>query len=209
LSLAVHCSLAVQSDSTSASTVSTSRLSVAQQHAGSDRPTADAFGFPQRARCGGVGLQHSKEYEMSPERSPNLSVHRNHHGAKWVAAISHCAVFIGAQWPSQRSAAASSVAVSSPLSQVAPFRAQLRSSLPASRSVSLRVVSSGAVSRSVAVRSDGAELLARVTSLRSSSLPNHALVPTAHPRTRLGSRAQSGAAAAQRGRYVSEKEVTT
>jgi hypothetical protein len=37
----------------SASTVSTSKLSVAQPAAGSDRPTADAFGYPQRARCGG------------------------------------------------------------------------------------------------------------------------------------------------------------
>ena len=145
-----------------------------------------------------VGL-HSEENEMIPERNP-LSVHRNFHPANSVATMSRPAVFIAASWSAHRSAVASPAAASSKLSQGVSFRAQLRSSSSEFRSCRFPVASSLAVQRSGAVRSVSTSCASRSTSLRSTSLPNNALVPTANRHAPVGSRSQSAAPAAQRGR---------
>ena len=145
---------------------------------------------------------HSEENEMSQERNLCLSAHRNRHGAKYVATFSHRAVFTAAQWLRLCSAAASSLATSLQLSRAASFRAQLRSSSAESQSVSLRVASSFAAHRRVVVRSDSAACASSFTCLRSTSLPNNALVPTANRHGPVGSRSQSAAPAAQRGRWA-------
>ena len=147
-----------------------------------------------------VGL-HSEENEMIPERNP-LSLHRNLHGANSVATMSRPAVFIAASWSGHRSAVASPAASSSKLGQAVSLRAQLRSSSAQSRSCQFRVASSLAASRRVAVRSDSIAASSSFTFLRSTSLPNNALVPTAHRHAPVGSRSQSAAPAAQRGRYA-------
>jgi hypothetical protein len=66
--------------------------------------------------------------------------------------------------------------------------------------VALKVASSLAASRGVAVASASAPRNSLFTFLRSTSRPNKALVPTANRHAPVGSRSQSAAPAAQRGR---------
>ena len=75
-------------------------------------------------------------------------------------------------------------------------------SFPEMRSISARVASSRAVPRRVAAASARAARTSLFPLLRSTSLPNNALVPTANRHAPVGSRSQSTAPAAQRGRYA-------
>jgi len=136
---------------------------------------------------------------MPSERTSSLSVGRNRHGAKSVAAVSHRAVFCAASWLRAKREGSSSAVAASLLGLSVSFRARIHSSFAASGSVLLGVASSFTRPRSVAVRSVSVARLAIVTSLRSLSVPNNALVPTAQRHAPLGPRA-CGAAAAQRGR---------
>jgi hypothetical protein len=139
--------------------------------------------------------------ELELERNPCWSARCHRHGAKSVAAVARRAAFTVASRPVQSSALSALASPSSRLSQSASFRAHLRSSFSESQNVALRVASSPADSRSVFVRPESTVQLVGIASLRSLSVPNKPLVPTAHPLSRLGSRA-IGAAAAQRRRYA-------
>ena len=96
----------------------------------------------------------------------------------------------------ERFAASSTSVVSVKQDQVA--------SVPEMRRNPVRVVPSLAVPRCVAVASARAARTSLVPLLRSTSLPNNALVPTANRHAPVGSRSQSAASAAQRGRWASE-----
>jgi hypothetical protein len=143
-----------------------------------------------------VGLQRREE-RVNAERNLSLLSRRNDDGA-WSAADFRSAVVSHAasRLRSSSSSAWSPVGVSQ-VAQVTSFRAGLRSVLR--RSVSLRVASKFVVHRRVAGQSVRAGLHHR-SHLLSFPLPNKALVPTAQTQARLGSRAASGAAAAQRRR---------
>ena len=146
-----------------------------------------------------VGL-HTAKSEMSTKGNRCLQARRQHHGAELAAIIrvrASCTVVSQLRSPSQP--ASLRVAVSK-LGQVASFRAQLRSSSSEFRSCRFPVASSLAVQRSGAVRLVSASRASSFTFLRSTSLPNNALVPTANRHAPVGSRSQSAAPAAQRGR---------
>ena len=83
---------------------------------------------------------------------------------------------------------------------VVPVKRDQAASFPETESISVRVASSLAVPRGVAVASVSAARASLFTFLRSSSLPNNALVPTANRHALVGSRSQSAAPAAQRER---------
>ena len=149
---------------------------------------------------GGVGL-HTAKNEMSTKGNRSLQVRQQHDGAEFPAIISvRASCTVASQLRSSSQPASIRVAVSK-LGQVASFRAQLRSSPPEFQNGRLVAASSLAVQCSGAVRLASAEPASTFTFLRSTSLPNNALVPTANRHAPVGSRSQSTAPAAQRGRY--------
>ena len=107
-----------------------------------------------------------------------------------LAMSSRSCIFSAASF--ERFAASSTSVVSVKQDQVTSF--------PETRSISVRIASSRAVSRRVAVASASAARTSQFSFLRSTSLPNNALVPTANRHAPVGSRSQSTAPAAQRGR---------
>ena len=136
---------------------------------------------------------------MSAERNLNLRSRRNHHGARSVACVTGCSVFSRASRPVSLSVAASGSSAVAERGQVASFRAGLRSSLHGK--VAVREPSRFAVRRRVAGQSVSARSHHRLHFL-GCPVPNKALVPTAQTQARLGFRAASGAAAAQRNRWA-------
>ena len=178
-------------------------LVVAQPSAGSDRPPADACGYPRRWRGVGtaqsLGCSSDEEIEMSSERNPCLPARRHRHGAKSVAAISPRAVFTTASVVWFR--------VSGSFIRSSLVAAQPGGFVPRAASFNILGIPEGHAQGCVIARRftlrccslGWRSMAASITFLRSSSLPNQALVPTAHPLARVGARA-SGAAAAQRSR---------
>ena len=162
----------------------------------------------RRRHNAGVGLHRGKN-EMSTERNRSLQVRSECDGAASAAIISlsaDCAVASqlrsSLQFPS-------GTFVVGKLGQSASLRAQLRSSLTEFQSGNFAVVSLLAAQRRSAVRSVSASCASRSTCLRSTSLPNKALVPTANRHAPFGSRSQSAAPAAQRGRYNEARGALT
>ena len=148
----------------------------------------------------GVGLHRGKN-EMSTERNRSLQVRSECHGAASAAIIS---LFAGCAVASQLRSSLqfpSGTFVVGKLGQSASLRAQLRSSLTEFQSGSFAVVSLLAAQCRSAVRSVSASCASRSIFLRSASLPNNALVPTANRHAPVGSRSVA-APAAQRGRYA-------
>ena len=146
----------------------------------------------------GVGPSRGKN-EMSTEGSRCLQLRSQHHGAESAAIFVSCAGRTVALQLCSSSQFASITFAISKLGQAASFRAQLRSSLTEFQSGSFAVVSSLAAQRRSVVRSVSASCASRSILLRSASLPNNALVPTANRHAPVGSR-NVAAPAAQRGR---------
>src|SRR5690606_18257663 len=136
---------------------------------------------------------------MSSKHHRLLSAHPQLYGARFVGRVELRAVCTVASWRCLRSRQLASESSSRRVSQVAVFRARLRSSLR--RSVG--GIMSCCATRGVGVRSARAEGASRFASLRSTSLPNKALVLTAQTLARLGPRSVA-APAAQLGRYAAE-----
>ena len=143
---------------------------------------------------------------MSTERSRGVQVRYQLHGAESAAIVSlRASRAVVSQLRSSTHLTSSSVAVPK-LGQATSFRAQLRSSSPEFQSGRSAVASSLAAEGRGAVRSVSASCASRFTFLRSTSLPNNALVPTANRHAPVGSRSVA-APAAQRGRWASRRKA--
>ena len=106
--------------------------------------------------------------------------------SEMVVSITHRCIFTVASRSSDRPATFSAASVPAKVSHEASFPE------PSNR---LRVASSLAARRYVAAASASRAQVARLTSLRSSSVPNKRLVPTTQPLARLGSRGTAAVAA--------------
>ena len=138
---------------------------------------------------------------MSTERNRSLQVHGECHGAASAAIISLSAGCAVASQLRSSLQFPSGTFVVGKLGQSASFRAQLRLSSAEFQSGRFAVVSSLAAQRCSVVRSVGASSASGFTFLRSTSLTNNALVPTANRHAPVGSRSVA-APAAQRGRWA-------
>ena len=131
---------------------------------------------------------------MSSVRHSLLLATPQHHGAGFVASFALQSVCTVALGPSAMSAHIATESASLRMGRAAICRAGLRSSLRRS----VRGVTSLGSTSNVAARSVRAAVASRLAFLRSTSLPNKALVLTAQTLTRLGPRSVAAPAAQRR-----------
>jgi hypothetical protein len=163
----------------------------------------DSQGAMHLARGSCTPLGRRSEIGVKAQRTPSLS-RRQHHGANSVASEVRAIFTTASQLPSAV-VPASRFAASAQHGRAASFRAGLRSSLTESgalrprRHHRLRSKVALLFNRSAPARIQGSQF-------RGCPLPNNTLVRTAQTQARLGLRAASGAATAQRGRSVSNHD---